>query len=140
MAAPKITPPQLPTLGLFDLQTIGPDDVQADTLVDYSTLTGARLTGRDLYGLRVQDSEWTAVDLNDASLKDARFADSRLVDLDLVQLSAPHAVLRNVEIRQSRVGSVDLSAAELRGVRLVGAKIGYLNLRGAKVVDVMFES
>jgi uncharacterized protein YjbI with pentapeptide repeats len=135
----KITPPRTPTLNLIDLDVITASAVRPDTLIDYATLVGADLAGRDLYELRVQDCEWDYVDLSEAQLVNARISDTRFQNLTATTLRAPKAEFRNAEFLSSRIGAADLASAQFRNVAFTGCKLGYVNLRDAKIVDVRFD-
>ena len=51
----------------------------------------------------------------------------------------PSATLRDVEVVDARLGGVQLHGAVLERVVIRGGKIDYLNLRKARLKDVVFE-
>lgn len=99
--------------------------------------------------LRVDDLRWNTRRRVDTSLlsglsgtswraRGITLVDTRLDRLDLLSIAAPEAGWRNVEVRSSRIGSLELYEASFRRVAFVGCKLGFVNLRGADLTDVSF--
>ena len=65
-------------------------------------------------------------------------AESRLSDVYRPSLNAARSTLRDVEIRDSRLGAVDMPDAEVQSVSVTGSKLSWVNLRGAHLRDVLF--
>ncbi len=53
-------------------------------------------------------------------------------------LRASSSTWREVRIAGGRIGSAELYDASLNGVEFVGLKLGFVNLRGSTVTDVVF--
>ncbi len=106
------------------------DEVELlDLSFDQLTWTGRRRLGSSRVAhLAVRN--WAA--------RGASMVDSVLEDLDVVALSAVESGWWNLEVQQSRFGSVELYDSVLRNVHFSRCKIGYLNLRGASLTDVAF--
>jgi uncharacterized protein YjbI with pentapeptide repeats len=99
--------------------------------------------------LRVDELRWDTRRRIDASLvsglsgrswraRGLTLTDTRLERIDLLSIAAPEAGWRDVEVRASRIGSLELYDANLRRVSFVGCKLGFMNLRGADLADVAF--
>lgn len=114
-------------------------DLGSAESVDGLELQGLDVAGRDLGGISISESLISAVALDGTLLRGASFVDSVLQRLDVPRLAAPASRWRDVQIGLSRIGSGELYNATMRSVRLTELKIGYLNLRGAELHDVLFE-
>lgn len=75
--------------------------------------------------------------LHETRLRGATFAECLASELHAPVLSAPFSRWRDVHVDRSRLGSVEIYEAELRGVRLDGCKLDFVNLRNASVTDVL---
>lgn len=129
-AAAKVTPVRLGTL----------DDVGPEVLQPGAELEGMRVAAAagdlvDLGAARVDESELLSVVAQEVDLRSARLADV-VVRLDSPVVRLNRGRWRGVEVT-GRLGSVDATEVEWRGVHLVGCRIGYLNLRGAELLDVV---
>ena len=108
-----------------DLDEVEIDDLKCERM----TWTGRRRLGSSRMS-DVATGQWQATA--------ASVVDSVLQHLDVVALSAVGSGWWNVEVHQSRLGSVELYDSTLRNVHFVRCKLGYLNLRGATLTDVAF--
>ena len=134
-AAPRIKPvrlgaPRAVEEGVF---AEGEDDLEAVESCDVvrsamSWPIRRRLDSSRVSGLRVE--RWRAHGL--------AMAESVLERIEVVALAAADAGWRQVEIRDSRIGSWELCDAIWRSVHFHGCKIGYLNLRDAQLSDLQF--
>lgn len=136
---PGPRPPRLHPVRLTGLEAVGAQVVAEGDDLDDVEIRGLRSpvlewTGRRrLSGSLLADlaaDEWHA--------RAGSFADSVLDAVAVVALSAPDSGWRSVEVRSSRIGSVELHGAELRNVSVGHCKLGYVNLRGARLTDVSF--
>ncbi|MBD8079584.1 pentapeptide repeat-containing protein [Cellulosimicrobium arenosum] len=136
--APRTVPPSLDPVVLPDLTPGDAYDLE---------------TGADLEGFELVDLHLDAVDLEDSSLFGTRVVGLRADQADLRHASLAEVVLerldvpvlrgvrgrwRDVEVRDSRLGSAELYESTWHGVHLVGCKLGFVNLRGADLHDVLF--
>ncbi|MCP2635820.1 pentapeptide repeat-containing protein [Microbacterium sp. HD4P20] len=87
------------------------------------TVDGCRFTGSTV-------GSWT--------LRGARIVESVLDGIDATVVSAARSGLRDVEVRDSRFGSFEAFDSTWRGVRFTRCKLGFVNLRGAELLDVAF--
>lgn len=131
--------PRIEELRLPRLEDGDGAEVRAGAYREAERLRGADFGGRALHGLVVDTSEWLDVEAEDAEFTDARFAESRLTRFRAPVLRAAGTEWRDVLIEDSRIGSAELREAELRSVRFVRCKLGYVGFRGASLTDVVFE-
>ncbi len=108
---------------------------------DYDGLefTEADFTGQSARGARFMDSAMSRCVLDEARLGRARFVDCVLDGVRGVGTDLAGAGLRDVEVRDARLGGTQLHGAVLERVVVRGGKIDYLNLRKAELKDVTFE-
>ncbi|MEU6312327.1 pentapeptide repeat-containing protein [Streptomyces sp. NPDC047014] len=108
---------------------------------DYDGLEFADLDlgGQEGVGARFMDCALRRCALDEAGLAKARFLDSVLEGVRGVGTDLSGAALRDVELVDARLGGVQLHGAVLERVVVRGGKIDYLNLRRARLKDVVFE-
>ncbi|GAA0450805.1 pentapeptide repeat-containing protein [Streptomyces stramineus] len=108
---------------------------------DYDGLefTDADFVGQDARGARFLDCALRRCALDETRLGRARISDSVLDGVRGVGTDLAEASLRDVEVRDARLGGTQLHGAVLERVLIRGGKIDYLNLRNAKLKDVTFE-
>ena len=85
------------------------------------------------------DCALTGCALDETRLHRARVLDSVLTGIRGVGTDLAEATLRDVELVDARLGGVQLHGAVLERVLVRGGKIDYLNLRKARLKDVVFE-
>jgi uncharacterized protein YjbI with pentapeptide repeats len=90
-------------------------------------------TGTTVDGCRV-----TGLNVGSWSLRGARIVESVFAGVDATVVSGARSSLRDVEIRDSRFGSIETFDATWRGIRFTRCKFGFVNLRGAELLDVAF--
>lgn len=121
--------PDLPA-ELDDVSSLSPRD----------DLVAARIAGLagdvDASHGRLAESELVAASVDRLDLGGATLADVRVADVRATELRARDGRWRNVLVAGGRVGTLDLSRADLDGVELRGLRIDYLSLAVASVVDV----
>ncbi|MGA1836564.1 pentapeptide repeat-containing protein [Herbiconiux sp. 11R-BC] len=125
------------------VQLSGLEDGDADTLEAHDAYDGLRfteadLTGRDLAGASFSECEFVDLLAHETELRASRFTDVRFERLSAPILLAARSTLRDVEVRNSRLGSVELYESGWQSVHFVNCKLGYVNLRGAHLHDVLF--
>lgn len=133
---PKIQPPALGALRPASTQEF--EDTDGDDL-EAVELVGTKLNEVHWEGRRRLDaSRLLELRLGRWRARAASFSDSLLEQLDVLALAAPESGWRDVEVRTSRIGSVELHQANLRRVAFTGCKLGYVNFRDADLADVAF--
>lgn len=98
------------------------------------------LAGQDGGGARFMDCALTGCALDETRLRHTRFLDSVLTGLRGVGTDLAEATLRDVELIDARLGGTQAYGAVLERVVIRGGKIDYLNLRQARLRDVVFEA
>jgi uncharacterized protein YjbI with pentapeptide repeats len=117
-----------------DVQTLEPHESREGERFD-----GGDLTDVDLSGASLMECVLDAVTLTETGLRGARFVDSLLSASFATSLVAARSTWRRVRIENARWGSAELFDSEFESVILSGGKIDFLNLRGAKLTDVLIE-
>ncbi|MFE5405357.1 pentapeptide repeat-containing protein [Streptomyces sp. NPDC056580] len=109
---------------------------------DYDGLEfrAADLSGHDGAGARFMDCALTACAVDEAVLRRARVLDSVLSGLRGVGTDLAEATFRDVELLDPRLGGTQMHGAVLERVVIRGGKIDFLNLREARLRDVVFEN
>ena len=100
---------------------------------------GGNLSDVDLSGASFMECTFDAVTLTETGLRGARFVDSVVSASFATSLVAARSTWRRVQIESARWGSAELFDAEFESVTLRGGKIDFLNLRGARMTDVLIE-
>jgi uncharacterized protein YjbI with pentapeptide repeats len=77
------------------------------------------------------------VSFHETKLRGATIAECLASELRAPVFSAPFSRWRDVRVERSRLGSVEIYEAELRGVSLESCKLDFVNLRSASVTDVL---
>lgn len=121
-------------LGEGDVATLA-----VDAYRDNERFSSLDLTGRELSGLTLSECALVDVTVTDADLRAVRITDTAITRLNAPVLRAPRSVWRDVSIEHSRIGSGELYDAELNTVLIGQSKVGFLNLRGSVLRDVVFE-
>ncbi|OEI68892.1 pentapeptide repeat-containing protein [Curtobacterium sp. ER1/6] len=127
---------------------VDPRDLEDWTPTPGDLLTGDRVEGKrvavlDLAGERLPDLELEecvveTLRAGDADLRGLRVRDSVVETLDAPVLRASSSSWREVRVAGGRVGSAELYDGTLNGVEFVGMKLGFVNLRGSTLTDVVF--
>ena len=122
----------------------GLTDVDATTLSSGDHREGERfanadLSGFDLSGLTIMECEFDGVTLTDAELRGSRFVETLITASFAPTLVAGRTSWRDVLIQAPRWGSAELFDADMNAVHIRGGKIDYLNLRGARLTNVLIE-
>jgi len=109
--------------GRFEGIDYGPLAVEDWLLDSGDTIDGCRFTGTTV-------GSWSA--------RGAHIVESVLSGADITVAGTARSSLRDVEIRDSRFGSIEAFDASWRGIRFTRCKLGFVNLRGAELLDVAF--
>jgi uncharacterized protein YjbI with pentapeptide repeats len=132
--APRISFSEPTGLVDGDVQTLEPHESREGESYD-----GGDLTGVDLAGVSLMECVLDAVTLTDTGLRGARFVDTLVRSSFATSLVAARSTWRRVLIESPRWGSAELFDSTFESVQLRGGKIDFLNLRGAKLTDVVIE-
>lgn len=90
-------------------------------------------------GATIDGCRFSRLELGSWTLRGARIVESVFDGVDVPVVSAARATLRDVEIRDSRFGSIEAYDGAWRGIRLTRCRLGFVNLRAAELLDVAFE-
>jgi uncharacterized protein YjbI with pentapeptide repeats len=93
--------------------------------------------GLDLEGTDFTECEFQGVSFNDTQLRGSSFRDCIVGELYSPVFRAARTTWRDVELRNPRLGSAELYESGWQSVRIDGGKLDFLNLRGAKLTDVL---
>jgi uncharacterized protein YjbI with pentapeptide repeats len=133
--APRITLTEPTDL---DDWTPGPGDVLTGDRIEGKRIDVFDLAGERLPDLEIEESVIGTLRVDGADLRGLRVRDSVVETLDAPVLRASSSSWREVRIAGGRIGSAELYDAGLNGVEFVGMKLGFVNLRGSTLTDVMF--
>ncbi|MFD6887398.1 pentapeptide repeat-containing protein [Streptomyces sp. NPDC059957] len=114
-------------------------ELEPDGDYDGLELVEVDLAGGDGRGARFMDCALRRCVLDETGLAKARILDSVLDGVRGVGADLSGASLRDVELLDARLGGVQLHGSVLERVLVRGGKIDYLNLRMARLKDVVFE-
>jgi uncharacterized protein YjbI with pentapeptide repeats len=130
-----------PVIDAFRLDGLGEGDPTVDLVpgadlesVGYADLTPSRL---DLAGARLDGVRLTRVHADEADLSGVRLSEVALEQVSLTVVRGARGQWRDVRVN-GRLGSVEAYESQWRSVHLSGCKLGFVNLRGAELVDVLF--
>lgn len=125
-----------------------PTDLQDWSPAPGDLLTGDRIEAKriavlDVAGERLPDLELEecvvgTLRADGTDLRGLRVRDSVVETLDAPVLRASSSAWREVRVAGGRIGSAELYDATLNGVEFVGMKLGFVNLRGSTLTDVVF--
>ncbi|SOC89517.1 Uncharacterized low-complexity proteins [Curtobacterium sp. 314Chir4.1] len=133
--APRIT---LTEPADLDDWTPGPGDVLTGDRIEGKRIETLDLAGERLPDVEIEESVIGTLRVDGADLRGLRVRDSVVEVLDAPVLRASSSAWREVRIGGGRVGSAELYDAGLNGVEFVGMKLGFVNLRGSTLTDVVF--
>ncbi|MFJ2977552.1 pentapeptide repeat-containing protein [Curtobacterium sp. NPDC087082] len=133
--APRITLTEPTDL---DDWTPGPGDVLTGDRIEGKRIDVFDLAGERLPDLEIEESVIGTLRADGADLRGLRVRDSVVETLDAPVLRASSSSWREVRIAGGRIGSAELYDAGLNGVEFVGMKLGFVNLRGSTLTDVVF--
>ncbi|QKS17790.1 pentapeptide repeat-containing protein [Curtobacterium sp. Csp2] len=125
-----------------------PTDLQVWSPAPGDLLTGDRIEAKrigvlDVAGERLPDLELEecvvgTLRADGTDLRGLRVRDSVVETLDAPVFRASSSAWREVRVAGGRVGSAELYDATLDAIEFVGMKLGFVNLRGSTLTDVVF--
>ncbi|MEV5982037.1 pentapeptide repeat-containing protein [Streptomyces sp. NPDC052114] len=121
------------------LRPFGGGELAPDGDYDGVEFRGLDLGAQDGGGALFMDCAVTGCALDGTRLTRARFVDSVLTEPRGVGTDLVEASLRDVEVVDARLGGAQVHGGVLERVVVRGGKIDYLNLRKARLRDVIFE-
>ena len=113
------------------------DELAAGEMVEDLRLVEADLSGADLSALSLLSCRFSEVFANDTDLAAARLVDCRLKRLSATYLHSPRSTWRTVELVDSRIGAWELYDADVESVLVEDCRLGFVNLAGTAVRDVL---
>lgn len=133
--APRITLTE-PT----DLQdwSPSPGDLLTGDRIEAKRIAVLDVAGERLPDLEVEECVVETLRADGTDLRGLRVRDSVVETLDAPVFRASSSAWREVRVAGGRVGSAELYDATLNGVEFVGMKLGFVNLRGSTLTDVVF--
>ena len=134
---PKVTGPRLSPIQLEDLADDPAPDFRRGERYDGVRYSRAAADGLELSGTDFAECEFQGVSFNDTQLRGAGFRDCILAELYAPIFTAARTTWRDVHIVNPPLGSAELYESGWQSVRIDGGKLDFLNLRGAKLTDVL---
>ncbi|MGN8048293.1 pentapeptide repeat-containing protein [Curtobacterium sp. 22159] len=122
----------------LDDWTPGPGDVLTGDRIEGKRVEVFDIAGERLPDLELEECVVGALRADGTDLRGLRVRDCVVEVLDAPVLRASSSSWREVRVAGGRVGSAELYDAGLNGVEFVGMKLGFVNLRGSTLTDVVF--
>ena len=121
------------------LAGLAPGDTDAFDVFDGVAYSGvAREDWTLAVGDTVEACRFDGLELDSWTLRGAHLLESVVVGANVPAVSGARSGWRDVEVRDSRFGSIEVYDASWRGIRFTRCKLGYVNLRAAELLDVAF--
>jgi uncharacterized protein YjbI with pentapeptide repeats len=139
MAAAKkgaVATPRLPDVRLAHLMDAPDRSFHAGQRYDGERYDRPALEGLDLTSTDFIECEFAAPTLHEAQLRGARFRDCILADSFAPVLTASRTSWRDTVVSSPRWGSAELYDSTWQSVRVDGGKLDFVNLRGARIMDL----
>lgn len=133
----KVTAPRLSEVRLEDLTEDAAPDFRRGAKYDGVRYGRVSADGLELSGTDFAECEFRGVSFNDTQLRGAGFRDCILSELYAPVFRAARSTWRDVHLNNPRLGSAELYESGMQSVRIDGGKLDFLNLRGAKMTDVL---
>jgi uncharacterized protein YjbI with pentapeptide repeats len=134
---PKIVGPRLAEVRLEHLTEDGAPNFRRGEKYDGVRYSRVAADGLELSGTDFAECDFQGVSFNDTQLRGAGFRDCILSELYAPVFRAARSTWRDVHLNNPRLGSAELYESGLQSVRIDGGKLDFLNLRGAKLTDVL---
>jgi uncharacterized protein YjbI with pentapeptide repeats len=134
---PKIVGPRLSEVRLEDLTEDAAPNFRRGEKYDGVRYSRVAADGLELSGTDFAECDFQGVSFNDTQLRGAGFRDCVLSELYAPVFRAARSTWRDVHLNNPRLGSAELYESGLQSVRIDGGKLDFLNLRGAKLTDVL---
>ena len=137
-ASPR--PPVLTAPDLSRLRDGAADELAAGEMVEDLRLAEADLSGAGLSAISLLSCRFSEVFADDTDLTAARLVDCRLERLSSTYLHSPRSTWRAVELTGSRIGAWEIYDADLESVLIEDCRLGFANLAGTALRDVLIRS
>jgi uncharacterized protein YjbI with pentapeptide repeats len=134
---PKIVGPRLSEVRLEDLTEDAAPDLRRGENYDGVRYSRVAADGLELSGTDFAECDFQGVSFNDTQLRGAGFRDCILSELYAPVFRAARSTWRDVHLNNPRLGSAEVYESGMQSVRIEGGKLDFLNLRGAKLTDVL---
>lgn len=135
--AAEVAPPRLSPVELRDLEDMPGAAIQGGGRLENARFTQVAGEGLELGDAVFAECRFDGASFNEAQLRGASFRDCILAELYAPVLRGARSTWRGVEFRNPRLGSAELYESGWQSVRIDGGKVDFLNLRGAKLSDVL---
>jgi uncharacterized protein YjbI with pentapeptide repeats len=135
--ASKVAAPRLTPVRLENLTEQRASDFRGGERYDGGLYSRVEADGLELGGTDFTECEFQGVSFNDTQLRGSSFRDCILTELYAPVFKAARSTWRDVEFRNPRLGSAEMYESGWHSVHIDGGKLDFLNLRGAKVTDVL---
>ena len=133
-------PPVLTAPDLSRLRDGAADELAAGEMVEDLRLAEADLSGAGLSAISLLSCRFSEVFADDTDLTAARLVDCRLERLSSTYLHSPRSTWRAVELTGSRIGAWEIYDADLESVLIEDCRLGFANLAGTVLRDVLIRS
>ena len=137
-ASPR--PPVLTAPDLSRLRDGAADELAAGEMAVDLRLAEADLSGAGLSAISLLSCRFSEVFADDTDLTAARLVDCRLERLSSTYLHSPRSTWRAVELTGSRIGAWEIYDADLESVLIEDCRLGFANLAGTTLRDVLIRS
>ena len=134
---PKVVGPRLTEVRLEDLTDDAAPNFRRGEKYDGVRYSRVAADGLELSGTDFAECDFQGVSFNDTQLRGAGFRDCILSELYAPVFRAARSTWRDVHLNNPRLGSAELYESGMQSVRIDGGKLDFLNLRGAKLTDVL---
>jgi uncharacterized protein YjbI with pentapeptide repeats len=134
---PKVVGPRLTEVRLEDLADDAAPHFRRGEKYDGARYSRVAADGLELSGADFAECDFQGVSFNDTQLRGAGFRDCILSELYAPVFRAARSTWRDVHLNNPRLGSAELYESGMQSVRIDGGKLDFLNLRGAKLTDVL---
>ncbi|UFU14342.1 pentapeptide repeat-containing protein [Curtobacterium sp. C1] len=115
-----------------------PGDLLTGDRIEAKRIAVLDVAGERLPDLEVEECVVETLRADGTDLRGLRVRDSVVETLDAPVFRASSSAWREVRVAGGRVGSAELYDATLNAVEFVGMKLGFVNLRGSTLADVVF--
>lgn len=129
---PRLTPLRLHDLVENDDAFFGPGDSYDGQRFDRPDFEGTNLTSSDFL-----ECELNGPAMNNTEMRGVRFRGTALHDSFAPIMKGARTSWRDSEVTSPRWGSAELYDSTWQSVRIDGGKIDFLNLRAAKITDLL---
>jgi uncharacterized protein YjbI with pentapeptide repeats len=97
------------------------------------------LSGQDLSHSTFSECAFLGCDLTDTDVTGTHLVESDLAEIESAHLPAPRSLWRHSSLARSRLGAVEAYEATFDGLVVADTKISYLNARSATWKDVLLQ-